>query len=243
MKLLDQIRDGNDWAVIAYLKVARGRLDQPLLMGNGPLYWACDYGRVALVKSLVKMGANVNQRDEREGLSPINAACGAGHPEVVRILLDAGSELDISTPIRNPLFSCISSMLFGYQPAFERSGRTRDENFECLFRCAKLLIEAGIDLSATYNTQAKVDMTADAFACMYGREDIAALIIDELYHEKPNLHASAWAEAREVAIGNAWSRQKFRRWRYPPRRGKNRNWRPPLGEYWQSPEEAKSSKQ
>ena len=107
-----------------------------------------------------------------------------------------------------------------------------DEAIEGLIKVAHLLIEHGIDLTACYVQQSMVDMDAAAFAYMFGRREIAAEVIGSLYGNDERAMAGAWAEAVEVALGNAFSRRKFRRWRYPPTRGKNAGKTPPVGEFW-----------
>ncbi len=139
----------------------------------------------------------------------------------VSYLLSLGCELDVSTSLRNPLFSCIA----GYRG-------DRDEPRERFAIIADLLIDRGIDLTACYNQQSMVDMDAAAFAYMFGRRDIAKRVITTLYGHDERFAAGAWAEAIEVALGNAFSRQKFRRWRYPAKRGKHAGWTPPPGEFW-----------
>lgn len=76
-----------------------------------------------------------------------------------------------------------------------------------------------------------VDMDVAAFAYMWGREDIAAMVIAALYDHDERLSASAWAEAIEVALGNAFGRQSFRKYRYPPTRGVDAARAP--GECWE----------
>jgi hypothetical protein len=101
-----------------------------------------------------------------------------------------------------------------------------------LVEVANLLIDHGIDLTACYNQQSMVDMDASAFAYMFWQPAIGDAVIASLYGQNERLVASAIAEAMEVAVGNARSRQKFRRWRYPPTRGKNAGITPPEGEFW-----------
>lgn len=185
------------------------------------LHRACRWAELKVVQAIVELGADINLKDSRDGMAAVEAACGGGRVDVVSYLLSLGCELDVSTSLRNPLFSCIA----GYRG----SG---DEPRERFASVADLLIHRGIDLTACYNQQSMVDMDAAAFAYMFGRRDIAQRVIATLYGHDELLAASAWAEAIEVAVGNAFSRQKFRRWRYPPRRGKNAGRTPPPGEFW-----------
>ena len=187
------------------------------------LYWACREGNLQVVQAMVELGADINLRDNRDGNAPIAGACAEGRVEVATYLLSQGCELDVSASLSNPLFACIA----GYRGL-------RDEPRERFLIIASLLIQNGTDLTACYNQQSMVDMDASAFAYEFGRRDIAKAIIDKLYGEDERLVASAWAEAIEVAVGNAFSRQKFRKWRYPPKRGKDAGRLPPHGDYWEA---------
>lgn len=197
------------------------------------LHRACQNGSVPIVQAMLDFGADINIKDSRDGVAPIAEACASGRIEVVKLLLSRGCELDVSSSLRNPMFSCIASSLYR-NPVFARHAgyRDTDDAIAHLVETARLLIEGGIDLTACYIQQSMVDMDAAAFAYMFGRREIAEAIISTLYGHDERAAASAWAEAIEVAIGNAYSRQKFRRWRYPPRRGKNAGQKPPVGEYW-----------
>ena len=63
-------------------------------------------------------------------------------------------------------------------------------------------------------------------------QEIAKDIVAALYGHDERLTAAAWAETIEVALGNAFSRQKFRKLRYPSKRGKSADQLPPTGEFW-----------
>lgn len=182
---------------------------------------------------MVDFGADINLKDSRDGIAPIADACAYGRIDVVRYLLSHGCEFDVSTSLRNPLFSCISSALYRNPIFATQAGyRNTDEAIEHLAEVARLLIEHGVDLSACYIQQSMVDMDASAFAYMFGRREVADAIITALYGHDERAMAGAWAEAIEVATGNAFSRQKFRRRRYPPTRGKNAGQTHPAGEFW-----------
>lgn len=197
------------------------------------LHRACRNGSLPVVQAMLDFGADINLKDSRDGIAPLADACGSGRSEVVGYLLSHGCDLDVSTSLRNPLFACIASALYRNHIFATQAGyRDVDEAIEGLVEVAHLLIEHGIDLTACYVQQSMVDMDAAAFAYMLGRREIAGEAIGSLYGNDDQATAGAWAEAIEVALGNAFSRQKFRRWRYPPTRGKNAGATPPAGEYW-----------
>jgi len=196
------------------------------------LYWACHSGNLDIVRAMVELGADVNS-NSRDGWAPIAGACAEGRIDVVRYLLSLGCELDVSTSLSNPMFACVASSLYRNRASAEAAGyKNVDEVREILAQVAGILIEHGIDLTACYNQESMVDMDISAFAYMFGLRDIAEAVISNLYGHDERLLASARAEAIEVALGNAFSRQRFRRRRYPPRRGKHAGETPPPGEYW-----------
>lgn len=197
------------------------------------LHHACGLGKLEVVQAMVESGARIDLKNARDGSAPIVRACSNGRIEVASYLLSQECVLDVSSSLTNPLFACIASSLyrnaaFAKFAGYKEVGEVRQR----LIEVASMLIENGIDLTVSYNQQSMVDIDASAFAYMFGMEDIAEAIIRTIYGHDKRLAASAWAEAIEVALGNACSRAAFRRRRYPPTRGKNAGARPPMGEYW-----------
>ncbi|HYI63393.1 MAG TPA: ankyrin repeat domain-containing protein [Allosphingosinicella sp.] len=175
--------------------------------GGTYLHYAASHPSVAIVKALVDIGFEINKPGSLDGDVALTNACAAGHYEVARYLLDHGSVMDVSLSIRNPLFSCISGYVSHEAPPRET-----------FLTVARLLLDRGIDAGARYTSKTMVDMDAIAFAWMWGRRDIARMIAEHLQGEKEAAITRALAEAETVAVGNATSREKFRRERYPPRR-------------------------
>lgn len=213
------------------LSIRRGFAKWPEELTNNkvlgcPLSYACRKSSSQVIDLILGLGADINLRDSLD-FSPLNGACSEGRGEVVKYLLANGAEMDVSTARRNPLFDCVRGGAYGGQETGENE-RYRKDTLEC----AKVLIEHGIELVTLYNSQSMVDMDVAAQAWMYGHRDIAYLIIEYLYGHDKRLAASALAEAMEVSWANATSRQKFRKRRYPPKRGKNAGVKPPEGEYW-----------
>ncbi|KEZ44894.1 hypothetical protein SAPIO_CDS2233 [Scedosporium apiospermum] len=60
--------------------------------GQTPLSFAAAMGHIDLCKALVKLGADVNHRDQIYGQTPLNWAAFHGHDNVVEFLLQAGSD-------------------------------------------------------------------------------------------------------------------------------------------------------
>lgn len=185
--------------------------------GGTYLHYAASSGAEAIVAHLLDLGLDVNVRD-REGRTALCSAASQGCVDVATLLLDRGAAMDVSESIRNPMFACIS----GYRGQ-------RDEPRERFLTVAELLIARGVDLTACYIQQSMVDMDATAFAIEFGRTDIAEAILRALYGDDKRLTEGARAEACEVALGNAYSRERFRKWRYPSKRAALL---PPPGEFW-----------
>lgn len=189
--------------------------------GGTWLHYAAREGALEIVELLISLGIDVNAFDRHGEQTPLTSAASGGHVQIVQCLLDNGAIIQTETSVSNPIFACIS----GY------SG-SRGEPRERYAEVAKVLIHHGIDLTACYCQQSMVDMDAAAFAEMWGRGDIAAMVIAALYGRDERLAASAYAEAVEVAVGNSYSRQKFRRWRYPTKNDVFGGATAAPGEFW-----------
>ncbi len=104
------------------------------------------YGRRALVRPLVDMGADFNARDA-EGY-PIYWACCMGHSGVALELAALGADPTVNVSVRSPATSCLMAALIddsrdvdgmgwdgmGYGMAGERETKA-EINIACLFIC------------------------------------------------------------------------------------------------------------
>lgn len=96
--------NAQDWAAIEKC-IADGEWDanQPLTLNSqggrfSLLSVAVEHGLVSLTKQLIKSGAAVNAKTRGED-SPLLAACGAGHGEIVDLLLAAGADVNKKSTI------------------------------------------------------------------------------------------------------------------------------------------------
>lgn len=133
--------------------------------GFGPwLHYAAMKGKIEIVKCLVEMGVDINQRGGVSDAAAIKEAALEGHLDVVKYLISIGAQFDIEEPERNPLIAAI------------HDGHTA---------VAKLLIDSGIDIRVKYTGENMKGMDALRFAREWGRDDIAKLLIEKLGSDAP----------------------------------------------------------
>ena len=101
--------------------------------GRTPLHWAMVSGNVEVVRMLLAAGTNADVMDD-DGATPLSELvtrleCGAsreGHPEIARVLLKFGADLDLRYPqnvsLRERLFK-MDKWRGVYEPIFEAVGR------------------------------------------------------------------------------------------------------------------------
>jgi ankyrin repeat protein len=139
-------------------------------------------GNLDEVAKLIKKGDNLNLKDEH-GLPPIILACLTRRPEIAKMLISAGAELNTTSLYGSPLEISIAS------GEIEIANSIRKRLSEQLYEAAKkgeldnvsILIKNGADV----NFQDKDGVTALHMASFYGHAAVAL----RLLHEKadPNL--------------------------------------------------------
>lgn len=73
------------------------------------LHWACERGHIAVIRTLIEAGADVEIEDS-ERIRPLHNAAGAGRVDTVRLLLDKGAEkAPLDKRGRTPLEVCRSA--------------------------------------------------------------------------------------------------------------------------------------
>lgn len=148
------IKDGDTDKVVTLLQSNPGLLDVQTPFGSW-LHVAASFGKLEIVKLLLKLGINVNARGGTFNGGAINLAASGGHLDVAKCLLDSGAVLDVSEPERNPLFAGI------YGGHVE---------------IVKLFLERGIDVTVRYTGSSMNNMDAYGFALERGEEEIAELL-------------------------------------------------------------------
>ena len=159
----EAIKRGDTKVAIALINSDRKVFEATTVFGTW-LHFAASHGKLEIVKRLVEMGADFNQRGGVFDAGPIKDAANDGHLEIVAYLIEQGAELDVSEPTRNPLFGAI------------HNGHTG---------VAKLLIDSGIDIRVKYTGENMKGMDALRYAREWGRDDIAKLLIEKLGSDAP----------------------------------------------------------
>lgn len=150
--------------------------------GQTWLGYAAQLGKLEAVKTLASVGLDVNQGDKHDGDKPLGSAAANNHYDVAAYLLRAGSAMDVSSSVRNPLFAAI----VGRSPEIVR-----------------LLLQSGIDSKVRYTSETMKEMDAVAFALMRGEAECARIIA--LWNSNGDEEAAnaALAEADRIAEINA----------------------------------------
>ncbi|KAH8408171.1 hypothetical protein KR222_006143 [Zaprionus bogoriensis] len=67
------------------------------IKGRYPIHYAADFGQLSVLKFLIKLGADVNNKD-KHGITPLLAAVWEGHTNCVEYLLEKGADRNGTTP-------------------------------------------------------------------------------------------------------------------------------------------------
>ncbi|MBA4082775.1 MAG: hypothetical protein C0456_20135 [Hyphomonas sp.] len=150
--------------------------------GGTWLHYAAGESEPEIVLELLDLGFPVNAKAKHDGEVALVRAASAGRPQNVKVLLSAGSEIDSSASVRNPLFAAIV-------------GRSAD--------CVTLILGAGVDATIRYNTDTMKDMDALAFALMRGERECAEVIARWMVGDDDDAMTEVLAKADEIADRNA----------------------------------------
>ncbi|OTB16973.1 hypothetical protein K445DRAFT_30661, partial [Daldinia sp. EC12] len=145
--------------------------------GRTPLYYACHYGNIHVVASLLEMSVGLNIKSNRNE-TPLIAACRKHHEEIILKLLSAGADIEIQGPDGTALQtisligcdSCTKQVLdrYGNEPIIEGKGPFKTSLHAAAFhghaRIVELLCEKGLDIHAIDETYGSV-LTAAASGC------------------------------------------------------------------------------
>lgn len=124
------------------------------------LEFASAFGRIGIVKVLIKAGADVNAVNPRSSTTPLMAAASSGQAESVQLLINSGAELETKKLGRTCLFNAVESRNKKTVQILINSGadvNVSDDWGITPLMCAvagesiesaKVLLEAGADMNA-----------------------------------------------------------------------------------------------
>jgi uncharacterized protein len=148
------------------------------MAGQTWLGYAAQIGNILSIKELIGCGFDINIGDKHNNQRPISSAAHNGHLEAVDLLLQEGADLPTATSIENPLIAAI----VGRSPAI-----------------VQLLLDAGINSTVRYNTEAMKEMDAVAFAMMQGEIECAEIIARWNTGGEHAAYHAALSEAKRIA--------------------------------------------
>ena len=156
-ELKQYIRDGNYEKVKEIISIDKDLLNKVSALGSN-LRIAARYNQYEICKLLIENGIDIDLVGGVSHDSAIVAATFSGNFDIVRLLMQNGAKLDVSNTRNNPLFVAIS-------------GR----NVEI----AKYLIDAGIDIYATYKIGEIENCDACEWAKKWGTKDVYDYLIEK----------------------------------------------------------------
>lgn len=123
------------------------------------LHVAAAHDMYEIVEFFIECGMDVNKNGGISGGNPIQSAARNGNLEVVKLLYNSGSNLDVSEARKNPLFGAICN---GHLDV------------------VKYLVEQGIDITASYSLGELDNVDAYEYARQYGQTEIASYFKEKL---------------------------------------------------------------
>ncbi len=182
--------------------------------GMTPLLFAARQGCLDSVKTLVKLGANVNLTTP-DGISPVLSALINGHYDVAAALIEAGADPNLVDETgRGALYAAID---FNTMPASNRPAPYVLDNTHTALDVARMLIEHGADVNARLRTlppyRAKLDRGNDMMLTTGTTPMLRAAKAGDLAAMKLLLEHKARPEASppRTASIRSWRRQASER--------------------------------
>ncbi len=127
------------------------------------LHVAADFDRLEIAKYLIHSGIDVNRKGGISGGNPMRSAARHGNLDMVDLLYQNGTTLDVCQATHNPLFGAICK---GH------------------YEVAKFLIDKGIDITVSYSIGKLENVDAYEYARQFGQLEIAEYILEKLKEKK-----------------------------------------------------------
>jgi len=156
-ELKQSIRDGNYEKVKEILSIDKDLLNKVSALGSN-LRMAARYGQYEICKLFIENGIDIDLVGGVSHDSAIVAATFSGNFDIVKLLIQNGAKLDVSNTRNNPLFVAISEY--------------KDE-------IAKYLIDAGINIYATYHVGEIENCDACEWAKKWGAKDVYDYLVEK----------------------------------------------------------------
>ena len=137
---------------------------------------------------LIEAGADINKLTN-DGWTPLRFAATSGHPEATKILIDAGADLNISSPLR-----AIGEFVRGFPGGNPEFGRE-------FFACAALLIKAG-----AYDSESDSDDYDSSSLSGADPENLAMFGSDD---DSDDHHMQAYIEVLDVPYDSPYDSDGF----------------------------------
>jgi len=151
------IETGHDH-IAKYLIVQGADLDLKDENNDSLLHYAAFMGSLEIADMLLKKGVTSINEGDKENMTPLHLSCERGHPEIVKLLLDHGADIEAKDGMgRTPL-------------AFTAGSR----NMEVVH----ILVERGADINYSVAYQGR-SYSALTLAAMYGFKDLVDYLIDK----------------------------------------------------------------
>lgn len=162
------------------------------MMGGDWFHFAASVSSVEMLEFLIEDGFDAHSVADYEGDNALANAASAGNVENVAFLLKLGLRMDTSTSHRNPLFRAINAAMGRLGGGFpEVKGNPND--------VIKLLLAEGIDPWVEYGSDEENKINAGGYAIMYGRPEIAELIVDIISEDNEAARAEYLDKAKSDA--------------------------------------------
>lgn len=153
----------------------------------------CAYAAdVPAVQALLRAGAQPNAREQLQGQTALMWAVAGGHPDIARVLLEAGADLSartiaIAEPVRDMTartkrggpVATVPHLIGGFTPLLFAARHGESQS-------AKLLLDAGADV----NDHAADGLSALVIAAQSGQAQVSALLLD--HGADPNDQAAGY---------------------------------------------------